>query len=192
MLDEFAERLRGNVDAAEELSSPPGAAALQDLHLGVAELAQPGLGLRREPLVAPVEDDDRHVAARHEVVDHHLQARERRRAGEERVAAVVHPLLAHVEERELLRRSEPRLQLVRTDSLASRMSECGGKIFQAPAFASKYSRWKSCSSARPYIWKFTSGAWMWIECRSSGRKHTPVPCFTRCSPFCRTPPSARS
>ena len=40
------------------------------------------------PCAAPVADDQ-------------LQARQGRRAGEERVAAVVHALLAHVEQREL-------------------------------------------------------------------------------------------
>jgi hypothetical protein len=52
------------------------------------------------------------------------------------MAAVVDALLAHVEERELRRRGEPRPQLARTNSRASRMSEWGGKIFQASALAS--------------------------------------------------------
>ena len=42
------------------------------------------------------------------------------------------------------------------------------------------------------MWKLMSGAWMWIECRSSGMKATPVPWLTTALPFSRTALAARS
>ena len=42
------------------------------------------------------------------------------------------------------------------------------------------------------MWKLMSGAWMWIECRSSGMNATPVPWRTTALPFSCTPLSTRS
>src|SRR5438105_453169 len=64
-----------------------------------------------------------------------LQARKRRGAREERVAAVVHALLAHVEVRDLPVTAEARLQIFSVDGLASRMSECGGNTFHTRSSA---------------------------------------------------------
>src|SRR2546421_617332 len=38
------------------------------------------------------------------------------------------------------------------------------------------------------MWKVTSGAEMWIECRSSGMNATPVPSFTTALPVSHQPP----
>ena len=104
VLDEFAEGFGRHVDAAEELAArglPAGAAALEDCDVGVADRAQLASPPSRARPLAAVENDDRRALPRHQVGDDHLEPRERRGAGEERMAAVVHALLAHVEQREL-------------------------------------------------------------------------------------------
>src|SRR6185295_12145073 len=103
VLDELAEGLRRHVDAAEKLAArgAPGiAAAVEHLHRRIAQRAQPLRGSGGETLAA-VEHHDRRGLARHEIGDDHLEARERRRTGVERMAAVVHALLAYVEQRKL-------------------------------------------------------------------------------------------
>src|SRR5882672_965473 len=107
MLDELAERLRGNVDAAEKLAaagSPTLAAAFEQHHA--------------------------HATARHQVGDHQLQARQRRGAGEEWMPAVVHALLANVEQGQLIATGEELLQFLPVHR-ASRISACGGNTRQA-------------------------------------------------------------
>ena len=104
VLDELAEGLGRHVDAAEKLEArraPALATAFQDGHVGIAKLGKAGKRFLRQALAAAVEQDDRRALARDQVADDELQPRERRSAGEKRVAAVMHALLAHVEQREL-------------------------------------------------------------------------------------------
>src|SRR5207302_11015942 len=138
VLDVLAESLGRHVDAAEELATrrlPGGAAALEHLHRAVAERRESCGGLGRQPFAA-VEYHDGRVTARHQVRDHEPKARKRRRRGVERMAAVMHALLARIEKGELAMAGEPAAQLRRANHpRASRMSECGGNTFQAGSLA---------------------------------------------------------
>ena len=139
MLDELAERFRGNVDAAIELAArglPARAAAFEHADIRVVHFVQPPHGFLRQTVA--VEQHDRRALARHQVLDDELEARERRGAGEERMAAVMHALLAHVEQRKLLAPEQALAQRLRAyrAERASRMSECGGKTRQTRSSAS--------------------------------------------------------
>ena len=114
VLDELAERLGGHVDAAEELAArgaPCLTAAVEDGNVGIPQLGESRSGRRGQTFTA-VKNHHRRAAPRHQVGDDHLEARERRRAGVEGMAAVMHALLADIEQRELAVPGEPRLQFL--------------------------------------------------------------------------------
>jgi uncharacterized ferritin-like protein (DUF455 family) len=143
MLDELAEGLRRDVDAAEKLAArrlPAAAAAFEDRHVRVAERRQACRGLFRQSFPAAIEQDERRGTARNQVCDPRLEVRKRQRNRKKRVPAIVHALLAHIEKRKLAAAGE--LFAQRLDprpgrhARASRISVCGGNTRQARSFAS--------------------------------------------------------
>jgi len=72
-----------------------------------------------QTLAATIEQDHRRALPGHQVADHQLEPRERRGAGEEWMAAVVHALLAHVEQGELPAAGEQLANALRGDAHAA-------------------------------------------------------------------------
>ncbi|VWC09160.1 hypothetical protein BSE24067_05260 [Burkholderia seminalis] len=115
-LDPFAERLARHVHVDELFAArgqPAGETAVEQPHVGVAELRELLGRARREILAARfAEHDDRRVAARNPRPRVEFEFRQRKIGGPQRMAPRVRIFLAYVDQRELVAGQQPRAHLL--------------------------------------------------------------------------------
>ena len=145
VLDQLAERLARHVDAGEQLVAgrlPADIAAVEHADIDVAGFRQHGRGALRQPVGIVDQHDPRRTAwdqPRHA----QLEPAQRHRAREQQVVLRKDPLLAHVEQRELLPIEQHRAQRPRADAahLSGHQVACCGVIWcTSPVFRSKRTR----------------------------------------------------
>jgi hypothetical protein len=131
LFGQFAEGLGGQVDAREEHVArglPRGCAALQHMHIGVAQGGQAFGRAQGHIGFAIVVRDHPHAAARHEARCVDLEPAEGQRDAVEQMCLAVLAVLAHVEQRDLAAVVQPGFEGLRIDVRsheASRWDERG-------------------------------------------------------------------
>ena len=119
VLDEFAERLAGDVDAGEQFEARLGPcrdAAAETEQIGVAETAQQ-FGPALDQPIGVVAQHDLRAPTRHQAGNQQFQAAQRHRARPQQMRSREDPLLAQVEDCQLLPVGEHRLEIARAHHL---------------------------------------------------------------------------